>query len=192
MSGISEGRDATGHATLREPCDHGSGTLFATPDNCSCSAHPFVRICGCAAMNYELKGADVSMFFSALPPGIDGTDAAASGMDSGSMTMAHRIGQVISRRSPLLIIDGDRAAPNLLVTSCIQQGEVTPLAGILSRERAKMGDTTLLFAACALDTLIAQADRILLLDRHAATAIDRGKFRSMLQESLLRISDGLR
>jgi predicted ABC-class ATPase len=111
-------------------------------------------------------------------------------MGSGLMTMAHRIGQVISQRAPLMIIDEDRAVPNLLVRSCIQHGEVTPLAGILSRERTKPGDTTLIFAACALDTLIAQADRILFLDRHTATAIDRGRFRSMVRESLLRIVEG--
>ena len=35
-----------------------------------------------------------------------------------------------------------------------------------------MGDTSLVFAACAMDTLIAQADRIMVLDRHEAKAIE--------------------
>lgn len=149
-------------------------------------------VCTAEAMNCELKGADVSMFFSSLPPGVDGTVTSAFGMCSGSMTMAHRIGQVISRRAPLLIIDEDRSAPNLLVKSCVQQGEVTPLAEILSSERTKMSETSLLFAACALDILIAQADRIMLLDRHVATAIGRGRFRSMVRQSLLRAADDLK
>jgi hypothetical protein len=40
--------------------------------------------------------------------------------------------------------------------------------------------------------LVAQADRILILDRRAATTIDRGRFRTMVRESLLRIAEGLR
>jgi uncharacterized protein len=68
----------------------------------------------------RLAAADVSMFFSALPPGMDGTPQAASGMGSGSMTMACQVQEAIARGAPLLIIDEDRAAPNLLVRSCLQ------------------------------------------------------------------------
>lgn len=129
------------------------------------------------AMNCELAGADISMFFSALPPGIDGTVTAAYGMGSGSMTMAHQVQQAITKKAPLLIIDEDRAAPNLLVKSCLQKEEITPLAQILSADRGRMGSTGLLFAACAMDMLIAEADRIMVLDRHVASGIDPVEFR---------------
>lgn len=144
------------------------------------------------AMNCELKGADVSMFFSALPPGIDGTVRAAYGMGSGSMTMAAQVQAAFARQAPVLIIDEDRAAPNLLVRSCLQAEEVTPLAELLARDREKTGDTTLLFAACAMDTLIARADRILVLDRHAAGAIDRKQFVALLKASLITTAEQLK
>ncbi|HNX18279.1 MAG TPA: ABC-ATPase domain-containing protein [Methanoregula sp.] len=144
------------------------------------------------AMNCELAGVDVSMFFSALPPGVDGTVKAAFGTGSGSMTMAHQVQRAIVQGAPLLVIDEDRAAPNLLVKSCLQAGEITPLSEILARDREKMGETALVFAACAMDTLIAQADRILLLDQHAAFAIDRMVFRQRLAESLEKIAEEIR
>ena len=72
-------------------------------------------VCTAEAVNCELAGADVSMFFSALPPGMAGTARAACGMGSGSMTMAFQVQGAIAREAPLLLIDEDRAAPNLLV-----------------------------------------------------------------------------
>jgi len=53
-----------------------------------------------------------------------------------------------------LIIDEDRAVSNLLVRSCLQTEEITPLAEILAHDCGRMGDTTLVFAACAMDTMI--------------------------------------
>ena len=143
------------------------------------------------ALNGELKGADVSMFFSTLPPGIEGTVRAAYGTGSGSMTMAAMIHDAVASHAPLLLIDEDRAAPNLLVRSCLQRGDVTPLAELLACEREKMEKTALLFAACAMDTLIAQADRIMVLERHEAGAIDRAAFVAMLKDSLRRTADRL-
>lgn len=144
------------------------------------------------ALNCQLTGADVSMFFSALPPGIRGTVHAASGMGSGSMNMAHQVQRAVERQVPLLIIDEDRAAPNLLVKSCLQTGEITPLSEILARDRVKMGETALIFAACAMDTLVAQADRIMVLDRHVAFAVDRDTFREKVAASLERMAGDLR
>lgn len=141
--------------------------------------------------NIGLAGADISMFFSALPPGVSGTVQSVHGMGSGSMTMAWQIQNAVSRHAPLLIIDEDRAAPNLLVKSCLQKEEITPLAEILAHQRQKMGGTALVFAACAMDTLIAQADRIMALDRHVATAIDPDEFRRTLAGHLRRTADGL-
>jgi len=143
------------------------------------------------AMNCGLSGADVSMFFSALPPGVSGTVTAAHGRGSGSMTMAQQVGDAVRSHAPLLIIDEDRAAPNLLVRSCLQTEEITPLSEILAHDRGRMGDTALVFAACAMDTLIAEADRIMLLDRHSASAIDRTVFRRLLAGSLRKTADDL-
>jgi hypothetical protein len=99
--------------------------------------------------------------------------------------------EAVVRGAPILIIDEDRAAPNLLVRSCLQTGEVTPLSEILARDRRKMGETALVFAACAMDTLVAQADRIMVLDRHEASAIDRDVFRRKVAESLEKMARDL-
>jgi hypothetical protein len=147
--------------------------------------------CVAESTNMGLAGADISMFFHALPPGVSGTVNGAFGMGSGSMTMAHQVQAAITRHAPLLILDEDRAAPNLLVKSCLQKEEITPLSEILGRERQKMGNTALVFAACAMDTLIAQADRIMVLDRHEAKAIDPLEFRHKLAGLLRKTADEL-
>jgi predicted ABC-class ATPase len=139
----------------------------------------------------SLGGVDISMFFRSLPPGVSGTVHAARGIGSGSMNMAHQVQDAIARHAPLLIIDEDRAAPNLLVKSCLQKEEITPLSEILAHRRDLLGDTALVFAACALDTLIARADRILLLDRHEASAIEPEAFRQRVAELLRKTADGL-
>ncbi|MDD4136909.1 MAG: ABC-ATPase domain-containing protein [Methanoregula sp.] len=148
-------------------------------------------LCTAEAVNCELAGADVSMFFAALPPGMAGTARAACGMGSGSMTMAFQVQGAIARGAPLLLIDEDRAAPNLLVKSCLQTREVTPLSEILAHDRGILGDTALVVAACAMDALIAQADRIMVLDRHVASAIDRGVFRRRVAVSLSKMARDL-
>ncbi len=148
-------------------------------------------LCTAEATNCLLAGADVSMFFSALPPGMEGTAQAAYGMGSGSMTMASMVQRAVVQGAPLLIVDEDRAAPNLLVRSCLQTGEVTPLSEILAGDRGKMGETALVFAACAMDTLVAQADRIMVLDRHVASGIDREEFRRKVADSLEKMAGDL-
>lgn len=149
-------------------------------------------ICTAEAVNALLTGADVSMFFSRLPPGVSGTVHAASGMGSGSMTMAYQVQRAVERGCPLLIIDEDRSAPNLLVRSTLQAEEVTPLSEILAHDRGKMKETALVFAACAMDTLIAQADRIMVLERHIARAVDREDFRDRVALSLERTAADIR
>jgi uncharacterized protein len=145
--------------------------------------------CSAGSTTMGLAGADISMFFSALPPGVSGTVKGAFGTGSGSMTMASQVQDAVTRRAPLLIIDEDRAAPNLLVKSCLQKEEVTPLSEILAHHRERMGGTALVFAACAMDTLIARADRIMVLDRHEASAIGPGEFRQRVA-ALLRKTAG--
>ena len=55
-----------------------------------------------------------------------------------------------------------------------------------------MGETALIFAACAMDMLAAQADRIMVLDRHAAHAIDRESFRQKVAASLEKMAGDIR
>ncbi|TAJ43552.1 P-loop domain-containing protein [Methanofollis fontis] len=134
----------------------------------------------------HLHGADVSMFFSSLPPGMTGTPTSAFGQGSGSMTMAMQVGRAVREEAPLLLIDEDRAAANLLVHSTLQEEDVTPLSEILSGQRHILGNTTLVLAASSLDPLIAQSDRILVLRGHRADAISPALFRGMYRDHLNR------
>jgi predicted ABC-class ATPase len=147
---------------------------------------------GAEATGCELAGADISMFFASLPPGVNGPVHAVSGQGSGSMGMACQVQEAVRKGAPVLVIDEDRAAPNLLVRSCIQSAEITPLSEIIARQRALLGDTALVLAACAMDTLVAEADRIMLLEQHEARAVDPAAFRTMVRESLLRTAEQIR
>ena len=138
-----------------------------------------------------LAGADVSLFFHSLPPGVSGGPRAATGQGSGSLVMAHEIQTALRAASPLLILDEDRAATNLLVPGCLQSGEVTPLSTLLAVRREALGKTTVLFAASSLDILIAQADRILQLTGHEARALDPGEFRRRLDAHLAEVREHL-
>jgi predicted ABC-class ATPase len=106
-------------------------------------------------------------------------------MGSGSLVMAAQVQTAVRKRSPLLIVDEDRAAANLLVGSCLQAESVTPLSRIIAERRDAFGETAILFAAGALDLLTAQADRILLLERHEATYVDRAACRETLRRHLI-------
>lgn len=132
----------------------------------------------------DLNGADVSLFFKDLPPGMTGTPKSAFGRGSGSMTMAVQVQEAVRRSAPLILIDEDRAAANLLVASCLQEADVTPLATLLARRRDALGGCAFVFAASSLDPLIAQADRILLLSGHRAGAISQTAFRERYREYL--------
>jgi hypothetical protein len=78
--------------------------------------------------------------------------------------MAHKIQAALRAAAPLLILDEDRSATNLLVPGCLQSGEVTPL-----------------------DILIAQADRILVLAGHEAQVLEPGEFRRRLDRHLAEV-----
>jgi len=47
------------------------------------------------------------------------------------------------------------------------------------------------FAACSTETLIAEADRITVLERHVAAAVDRDAFRARVAASLERTAQAL-
>jgi len=140
----------------------------------------------------ELNGADVSLFFKSLPPGLGGMPKSACGQGSGSLIMAHMIEAALRKEVPMLLFDEDRAATNLLVPGCFQTGEVTPLSTLLACHREVFGDTAVIFAASSLDILIAQADRILVFDRHQAGSISRREFREKLIQYLREVEAGIR
>jgi predicted ABC-class ATPase len=139
----------------------------------------------------ELRGTDLSLFFRALPPGMSGTPEAAFGQGSGSMGMASQIQQAIAREAPLLVFDEDRSAANLLVPGCLSGPEVRVLSTLLAEERELLGATSLVFTAGTLDILVAQADRILVLDGHQATAIGRAAYRKRLKDYLSKVLEAL-
>lgn len=180
----AEGKSTFLHAIIAGQDDHAAGD----------GREDLVSVNGIAraeAGERYLAGADVSLFFRSLPPGIGGEPRAAFGQGSGSLVMAHEIRTALSAAAPLLILDEDRAATNLLVPGCLQSGEVTPLSTLLATRREALGETTVLFAASALDILIAQADRILHLSGHEARAIDPEEFRRRLDRHLAEVREHL-
>lgn len=180
----AEGKSTFLHAVVAGQDDHAAGDgreLLVSVDG----------VVRAEAGERNLAGADVSLFFRSLPPGLAGTPRAAFGRGSGSLVMAEEFQAAVRAAAPLLILDEDRAATNLLVPGCLQSGEVTPLATLLATRREALGETALLFAASSLDILIAQADRILLLAGHEARALDRREFRRRLDRHLAEVREHL-
>jgi len=139
-----------------------------------------------------LADADVSLFFRSLPPGVDGTVTSAGGRGSGSLIMADQIQQALRKSAPLLFIDEDKAAANLLIPSCIKTEDVRPLSEILATDRPALNGSAFVFAASSMDLLIAEADRILLLVDHKAGSISREQYRENLIGYLSTVCDLLR
>ncbi|MDN7025610.1 hypothetical protein FGU65_12030 [Methanoculleus sp. FWC-SCC1] len=180
----AEGKSTFLHAVTAGADDHAAGDgreyLVSVPG-----------IARAEASERDLAGADVSLFFKSLPPGIGGTPQAVYGRGSGSVVMAHELQTAVRKQAPLLIFDEDRSATNLLVPGCLQSGDVTPLATLLAARRDLLGETALLFAASSLDVLIARADRILTLDGHRAGAIGTEEFRMRMRRHLAEMLDSL-
>jgi hypothetical protein len=59
-----------------------------------------------------------------------------------SLVMAQKIQAALRAGVPLLILDEDRSATNLLVPGCLQSGEVTPLSTLLATRREALGETS--------------------------------------------------
>ncbi len=180
----AEGKSTFLHAVVAGQDDHAAGD----------GRELLVSVEGVAraeAGERDLAGADVSLFFKSLPPGLSGTPRAAFGRGSGSLVMAEEFQAAVRAAAPLLILDEDRSATNLLVPGCLQSGEVTPLSTLLATRREALGETAVLFAASSLDILIAQADRILLLAGHEARALDRREFRRRLDAHLAGVREHL-
>ncbi|ADN37143.1 ABC transporter, ATPase, predicted [Methanolacinia petrolearia DSM 11571] len=133
---------------------------------------------------FEIPGADISMFFSALPPGMSGTPKNVYGGGSGSMVMAAMFQEAVRKNASLIVVDEDRSATNLLVPNCMQSEDVTPLSVICRSRREKLKGSSVIFAAATMDILVAEADRIMKFQDHAAVGILRDEFRSGLKRHL--------
>lgn len=139
----------------------------------------------------EMQGDDISIFFSSLPPGIGGTPKQVFGKGSGSMIMAARIQRAIKRESPLLLIDEDRSATNLLVPCSTQSDGVIPFSTVISQNRGCLKGMTVIIAAGTMDFLTAQADRIFALESHEVRFIERVQFRRRLRDHLNQMGEAL-
>lgn len=65
------------------------------------------------------------------------------------------------------------------------------LSTLLAEERELLRVTALVFTAGTLDILVAQADRILMLDGHRVTAIGRAAYRLRLKDYLSKVLETL-
>lgn len=79
--------------------------------------------------------------------------------------MAQKIQAALRAAAPLLILDEDRSATNLLVPGCLQSGEVTPLSTLLATRREAFGR----WACSSPRTLRRGSKAVLLHVRHSAT-----------------------
>ena len=132
----AEGKSTFLHAVIAGEDDHAAGDgreLLVSVDG----------VARAEANEQGLVGADVSLFFGSLPPGLSGDPRAAYGWGSGSLVMAQKIQAVLRAAAPLLILDEDRSATNLLVPGCLQSGEVTPLSTLLATRREAFGETSM-------------------------------------------------
>lgn len=139
------------------------------------------------ALGHMVSGAEVSLFFKSLPPGLTGNPSCVYGNGSGSIIMAEQIQRALSRDSPMVLIDEDQAADNLLIPNCIQNCDVTQLSEIIMNERERLAGTTIIFAGSASDMLIANSDRILMLREHRALAVTREAFAMILKNHMERM-----
>ena len=139
----------------------------------------------------EMRGDDISLFFSKLPPGVDGPPKQVFGKGSGSMVMAAKIQRAIRRKCPILLLDEDRCSSNLLVPCSTHDGGVIPFSTIIAQDRDRLEGMAVVFAAGTMDFLTAQADRIIALEDHEAHFIDRVEFRRRLKHHLFQMGKAL-
>lgn len=134
------------------------------------------------ATNIELLGGDLRPFFKKIPPGMTGTPDSVFGQGSGSASMASRISDAIRKQVPYIIIDEDRAAQNLMVPCYMSSPDVQSLATLLADHRDWLHETSLIIAGSGLELLIAQADRIIRLEKHRVYAQSVTGFREGLRD----------
>jgi len=139
----------------------------------------------------DISGSDISIFFKSLPPGISGTPKRVSGTGSGSMVMAAGFSKALLKQSPYILFDEDRSATNLLVPNCIQCEDVNTLTDLLRNRRELFSGTSLIFAAATMDLLIAQSDRIMMLNNHLADGISVGDYKMRLYRHMTETASSL-
>jgi predicted ABC-class ATPase len=143
------------------------------------------------ATNLEVRGADISRFFSSIPPGMSGTPCAVTGRGSGSVSMAFRIQEAIRKEQSLIVIDEDCTAMNLLIPCYCGTEAVQPLSSLIAGDRKWLGDTSIVVAGSAMEMLIARCDRILKLDGHRVTGISPDVYRQALSGFYRQMSEDL-
>ncbi|MBP2133465.1 putative ABC-class ATPase [Methanomicrobium sp. W14] len=139
----------------------------------------------------DISGSDISMFFSALPPGASGSPKCVFGSGSGSMGMAAQFSEAVRKKAQVIVVDEDKSATNLLVPNCMQGMNVTPLSLICRKHREKLGGSSVVFAAATMDILVSEADRIMEFRDHTAFGIKRDDFRKKLRQYLESVIKGL-
>jgi uncharacterized protein len=144
---------------------------------------------GIDATNIELRGADLSPFFSKIPPGMSGNPESAFGQGSGSASMAHQFNEALRKRSPYIIIDEDRSAINLLIPCFMSSPAINSLASLIKTDRNWLSKTSIIIAGSGVELVIAQADRILKLSEHRSEAISPVTYRNGLKKYYSSISN---
>ena len=144
------------------------------------------------ATNMDIRGGDVSRFFSSLPPGMGGIPRAATGRGSGSLSMAFRILEAIRIRRSIIVIDEDCAAMNLLIPCYCGTEAVQPLSTLIVGDREWLGDTSIIVAGSAMEMLIARCDRIMKLTGHRAEGVPHDQYRRELSEFYHQMSRDLK
>ncbi|RRR26469.1 isopentenyl-diphosphate delta-isomerase [Schaalia georgiae] len=128
-----------------------------------------------AADGRSITDVDISPFIGDLPGGAD-TTAFSTANASGSTSQAAAISEAVELGSPLLLIDEDTSATNLLIRDARMRSLVAhePITPLVDRARGLAeGGTSLIMVVGGSGDYLDVADRVLLMDEylcHDATA----------------------
>ena len=121
-----------------------------------------------AADGRSITDVDISPFIGGLPGGAD-TTAFSTANASGSTSQAAAISEAVELGSPLLLIDEDTSATNLLIRDARMRSLVThePITPLVDRARglAEAG-TSLIMVVGGSGDYLDVADRVLLMDEY--------------------------
>ena len=121
-----------------------------------------------AADGRSITDVDISPFIGGLPGGAD-TTAFSTANASGSTSQAAAISEAVQLGSPLLLIDEDTSATNLLIRDARMRSLVThePITPLVDRARglAEAG-TSLIMVVGGSGDYLDVADRVLLMDEY--------------------------
>ena len=121
-----------------------------------------------AADGRSITDVDISPFIGGLPGGAD-TTAFSTANASGSTSQAAAISEAVELGSPLLLIDEDTSATNLLIRDARMRSLVThePITPLVDRARglAEAG-TSLIMVVGGSGAFLDAADRVLMMDNY--------------------------